>query len=68
MRQLLRAFDLVVEPVTEADAELAATCWQGQPSLSLGDRLCLALASRLNAKVLTADLAWGSDGFIQQIR
>lgn len=26
--------------------------------LSLGDRLCLALAQRLNARVLTADRAW----------
>lgn len=29
-----------------------------QAGLSLGDRLCLAAAQRLNAQVLTADRAW----------
>jgi PIN domain nuclease of toxin-antitoxin system len=36
--------------------------------LSLADRLCLALAERLSAEVLTADRAWGRAGRIRQIR
>ena len=67
-RQLLEGFGLVVEPVTQADAEWAAVCWQAHPSWSLGDRLCLALADRLGAVALTADTSWGSSAGIQQIR
>ena len=37
----------------------AALIVQGEPlGLSLGDRACLALAIRLNARVSTADSAW----------
>jgi len=67
-RALLQSFDLVVEPVTEMDAEWAASRWQRGSDLSLGDRLCLAVGQRLDATVLTADKAWGSKGRIRQIR
>ncbi|MDR0593170.1 MAG: PIN domain-containing protein [Bifidobacteriaceae bacterium] len=49
---------LTIEPVTAADAEAAALLWRDHPQLSLGDRLCLALASRLGWPALTADAAW----------
>jgi len=66
--ELLESYDLTVEPVTRADAEWAATCWQEHPALSLADRLCLALAHRLGVPALTADAAWGSGEDIRQIR
>jgi ribonuclease VapC len=49
-----------VAPFTVADANTAAALIvQGGPlGLSLGDRACLALAIRLNARALTADSAW----------
>ena len=56
------------EPVTAEDAETAATLWQDHPTLSLGDRLCLALGHRLAVPVLTADRAWGNQPPIIQIR
>ena len=49
---------LRIEPVTAADGEAAALLWRAHPQLSLGDRLCLALASRLEWPALTADAAW----------
>ena len=55
---LLVSHDLVVEPVTRADAEAAASLWRRREGLSLGDRLCLALGARLEATVMTADRAW----------
>ncbi len=55
---LILSYDVSVEPVTLADAESAASLWRGGESLSLGDRLCLALGERLQAEVLTADSAW----------
>jgi ribonuclease VapC len=67
-RALLESFDLVVEPVTEVDAEWAAIRWHRREGLSLGDRLCLAVAQRLDATVWTADKAWGIRGRIKQIR
>ena len=67
-RALLQSFGLVVEPVSEADAEWAAVRWRRGEGLSLGDRLCLALAQRLEATVWTADQGWGSGGRIKQIR
>lgn len=66
-RALLLGYGLVVEPVTMVDAESAAGLWATNPSLSLGDRLCLAQAARLDAVVWTADLAWGSSESIRQI-
>lgn len=57
-RALLLSFPLQIVSVTMDDAEAAAALWiEGSP-LSLGDRLCLALAGRLDLHVLTADRAW----------
>jgi PIN domain nuclease of toxin-antitoxin system len=67
-RGVLESFGLLVEPVTQADAERAAVRWPSDRHLSLGDRLCLALADRLDVEVLTADRAWGSDAPVRQIR
>lgn len=59
---------VTVVPVSQRDAEWAAHRYVRGEGLSLADRLCLALASRLDSVVLTADRAWGSDGHIRQIR
>ncbi len=67
-RALLLSYSLAVEPVTSADAETAAALWRRGSGLSLGDRLCLALAERLDATVLTADRAWGESQRVKQIR
>jgi ribonuclease VapC len=67
-RALLQSFGLAVEPVVEADAEWAAMRWRRGEVLSLGDRLCLATAERLQATILTADKAWGTSSRITQIR
>jgi ribonuclease VapC len=58
VRLLLLSFGLVVEPVSLADAELAAQLWSTGSNLSLADRLCLALGSRLDAEILTCDKRW----------
>ncbi|MDR1118306.1 MAG: PIN domain-containing protein [Bifidobacteriaceae bacterium] len=58
-KAVLTSYPLRVEPVTAPDAEAAAGLWAAAPNLSLADRLCLALANRLNAPALTADQAWG---------
>ena len=65
---LLTAKGVRVEPVLRSDAQTAARIRHELPHLALGDRLCLALAERLDADVLTADRAWGSDGRVVQIR
>ncbi len=65
---LLGSYDLEVQPVIRADAEWAAARWRPGEGLSLADRLCLALAERADAPVLTADAAWGSGGRVCQIR
>jgi ribonuclease VapC len=54
----LMSFGLVVEPVTVADAEAAAILWARSSSLSLADRLCLALGARLGTDILTSDRQW----------
>ena len=67
-RALMVSYGVVVEDVTQADGEWAAARWRRGEGLSLGDRLCLALAHRLDAPVLTADSAWGHDRPVRQIR
>lgn len=67
-RSLLASWDLVIAPVTGDDAERAAERWQPGTSLSLADRLCLALGDRLAATVWTADRAWGNETPVRQIR
>ena len=67
-RAWLLSYDLRIEPVTAADAEHAAATWRRSSGLSLGDRLCLALADRLDVPALTADRAWGESERIVQIR
>ncbi len=57
-RALLVGFGIAVEPVTIDDAEVAASMWKRGDSLSLADRLCLALGERLNVEVCTADAQW----------
>lgn len=67
-RALLISYGIRVEPVTVADAELAARRWERGGGLSLADRLCLALADRLGTVAWTADRAWGDGGGVHQIR
>ena len=56
------------EPVSLDDARRCALISDARADLSLGDRLCLALAERLGDVALTADRAWGSSDRIAQIR
>lgn len=56
--RLLASFGLTVIDVTREDAEIAADLWRRRASLSLADRLCLALGMRLDLAVATADAAW----------
>jgi len=57
-----------VEPVVVEDARLSARMRTSIPGLSLGARLCLALAERLDDVALTADRAWGRSDRVRQIR
>ena len=68
VRALLVSYDLTIEAVIEEDAEWAAHRWQKGEGLSLADRLCLAVADRLDLEVWTADTSWGSTGRVQQLR
>jgi PIN domain nuclease of toxin-antitoxin system len=56
--RLLTSFGLSVIEVTPADAEIAADLWRTSTSLSLADRLCLALGVRTGLSVATADASW----------
>jgi PIN domain nuclease of toxin-antitoxin system len=67
-RALLLSYELDVEPVTALDAERAARAWRRGAGLSLADRLCLALADRVDVDAWTADAAWGTGGRVHQIR
>ena len=68
VRALLDSYGVAVEAVNADDAEWAARRWRRGEGLSLADRLCLAVAERLDVPVLTADAAWGSSERIRQIR
>lgn len=68
VKALLMSYGLRVEPVTPADAELAARRWRRGEGRSLADRLCLALGERLDAQILTADTHWRTANRIRQIR
>ena len=59
---------MTAEEAASFDAEWAALRWQRDEGLSLGNRLCLALGSRIGAPVLTADTSWGEGDGIRQIR
>lgn len=65
---LLHGYGMRIEPVVVEDAEWAARRWIRGEGLSLADRLCLALGERLDAPIITADLAWGVEGRVRQIR
>jgi ribonuclease VapC len=56
----LRTLGVRVEPLSEADAVTAADLWTRTRAagLSLGDRCCLALGTRLALPTVTADTAW----------
>jgi ribonuclease VapC len=58
--RLLTSFGLNVVDVTAEDGERAADLWAAGSSLSLADRLCLALGLRLGLAVVTTDGAWRS--------
>lgn len=67
-RGLLQSYPVQIEPVLMVDAEVAATLWRRGSGLSLGDRLCLATARRLDATtVWTADAAWGTAAPVRQV-
>jgi ribonuclease VapC len=71
--RLLARTEMVVEPFTARDAEIAASLHHDASlfGLSLADRACLALALRLGVPVMTADQAWAKlsiDTEIQVIR
>jgi ribonuclease VapC len=65
---ILASMGVRIEPVTAEDARSAARLFEGNRELSLGDRLCLALAERLGEPTVTADRAWGTSEHIIQIR
>ena len=65
---LLASYGLSTLDATARDAEIAAGMWQPGSGLSLADRFCLALATRLDAVALTADTAWGASERVRQIR
>lgn len=67
-RALLTSYPLTIESVTVEDAEWAAARWRRGEGLSLGDRLCLSLAQRLEAEAWTADASWGAASGVRQIR
>lgn len=58
--QAVAALGLAIVPMTEAHARRSADMrpLTRQAGLSLGDRVCLALAAELGAPALTADRGW----------
>jgi len=67
-RALLLSYGVQLEPASTEDAEWAARRWRRGEGLSLGDRLCLALAHRTAQEAVTADSTWGHGKGIRQIR
>lgn len=65
---LLASYGLAPLDATAQDGETAAALWQRGSGLSLADRFCLALATRLDVVALTADTAWGTSERVRQIR
>jgi PIN domain nuclease of toxin-antitoxin system len=55
---LLRSLGLEVVDVNREDGERAAAIWKQDGPLSLGDRLCLAVAARKRLPVVTAGALW----------
>lgn len=68
VRALLVSYEIRIDPVLVDDGEWAARRWRRGEGLSLADRLCHALAERVDADMLTADKTWGSAGRVRQIR
>ncbi len=68
VKALLVSYGILIEPVVVDDAEWAARRWRRGENLSLADRLCLALAERIDMEILTADRAWGTTGRVNQVR
>lgn len=62
LRENVEALGVTLVPVDAALAEDAAGLWPRTRAagLSLGDRLCLALAVRLGQPALTTDRAWAA--------
>jgi len=62
VRAALADANVVVVPFDESDADTTASLWERtrRAGLSLADRACLALASRLGVPAVTADRAWVS--------
>jgi PIN domain nuclease of toxin-antitoxin system len=60
LREDLEALGLSIQPFVAGDAEVSAMLWRytREHGLSLADRACLALASRLSVPALTADRIW----------
>ncbi len=54
VRALMISYGARIEPVTTGDAEWAAGRWRRGEGLSPADRLCMALAERLDTEVLIA--------------
>ena len=65
---LLTSFGLSIADVTSADAEAAALLWRGGSGLSLADRLCLALAARLDLPAATTDAEWQHADTVATVR
>lgn len=57
-----------LEPVTTEDAVKAAQLWRQGGGLSLGDRLCLALAQRLGVEAWTTDAEWEGEDAARVVR
>lgn len=68
-RAILQSYGVAIVPVTSEDAERAAELWHRGDGMSLADRLCVALAERLELPALTADRAWeGKHSRVEVIR